>query len=145
VGATGPQGNAGIQGVNGVTGPTGPTGPTGANSPHQNVFPANGSGAAPLSGSITIADGDTREVFFIAATDTSTNGQSVTLPTAVAGKAIWIIGNYTAAGNVFSIFTQGSDLIFQPTGSSGTSDLQIGFFVHLVAGSNHDWHVVLVQ
>jgi hypothetical protein len=67
------------------------------------------------------------------------------LPPAVAGKGIWIIGNYTAAGNVFSIFAAGGDTIYQPDNLSGPSHLQIGFMVHLVAGSNHDWHEVLVQ
>jgi Collagen triple helix repeat (20 copies) len=148
-GPTGPTGITGIQGIAGATGPTGPTGatgPRGTNSPYQNAFPSSGSGAAPLSGSVTIAGTDTNSVFFIAATDPSANGQSVTLPPAVAGKAIWIVGNYDgSSGNVFSIFAQGSDVIYQPTGEATSSHLGVGFFVYLVAGSNHDWHEMLVQ
>jgi hypothetical protein len=150
-GATGPAGVTGIAGIQGVAGPTGATGstgstgPQGTNSPHQNAFPSSGSGAAPLSGSVTIAGTNTNTVFFIAATDQSANGQSVTLPPAVTGKAIWIVGNYAASGNVFSIFAQGSDVIYQPTGTATSSHIGVGFFVYLVAGSNHDWHEMLVQ
>jgi hypothetical protein len=146
-GPTGPLGNTGPQGPqgpNGTQGPSGSTGPTGTNAPFQNTFPPAGSGAAPLSGVLTIADNDTREVFFILAND-QVNDQHVTLPHAVAGKALWILGNYTSAGGFFDIFAAGGDTIFQPTGTSGPSHLQIGFMVHLVAGSSHDWHEVLVQ
>jgi hypothetical protein len=94
---------------------------------------------------VTIAGSDTREVFFILATDTSTHGQSVNLALAVAGKSIWIVGNYTTNGQIFSVFSQGSDTIIQPTGATGTSVLDIGFVVHLVAGSNHDWHAVILN
>jgi hypothetical protein len=69
----------------------------------------------------------------------------VTLPPAVGGKSIWIVGNYATTGNVFSIFAGGSDTIYQPNGTSGASVLQIGFMVHLVGGSNHDWHAVLMN
>ena len=146
-GPTGPVGFAGPQGGHGTTGPQGAmgaTGPPGTNSPNLNVFPASGSGAAPLSGSVVISGSDPRTVFFLQATDPSINGQAVTLPPAVAGKALWLIGNYTAVGNVFTINTTGLDNIYPQQGGAIKSD-QVGFFVYLVAGSNHDWHVLSGQ
>ncbi len=138
-GPTGPVGAFGPTGPVGIQGPDGPTGPNGPNAPYQNAFPANGSGAAPLTGnSIPV---DTKEVIFVAATDPSTNGQSVTLPPAVTGKALWIIGNYTTSGNVFTLFTQGSDVIVPQIGGTVTS-FQVGYAVHLL-GASGKWYIVL--
>ena len=142
-GPAGPTGPRGSVGVAGPTGPTGPTGPPGVNSPNVNAFPQAGASTLP-AGNFTIADTDTNETFYIAAT-TGGAGQLVTLPHATVGKVIWIVGNYTTAGNVFQVTTQSGDTIYTHLGSTTTQETGIGFFIYLIAGSNHDWHEIQIN
>lgn len=146
VGLQGPTGPSGPSGTNGAAGPTGPTGPTGAagpSLPSDSAFPSVNLGSSDQ----TIADTDTHAVFFIAATNGSTNGQLITLPHAAFGKAIRIVGNYTTTGgaNGFSVQVQSGDLLEDASGGTSTQQLQIGFFIYLLGDANHHWHEVAVQ
>ena len=91
------------------------------------------------TGDVTIQDADTHYMFYFG-TRPSTPYQKVTLPKAVTGKVLFLVGNYTASGWSFFVTPKTGDQVVNMF--LAADGYEVAYSRILVAVNNNTWVAV---
>lgn len=92
-----------------------------------------------------MSDSDSAIFFFVNATTGTSPTPTIQLPHAnVAGKILFMVGNYTASGTDYFLRPQGTDVLHNVLGAKKTSAQSevVGFYCVLISDGAGAWHVL---